>query len=277
MTGGRPLDGSWPGWLAENIARGCNTEQLAGILRKNGFAEDSIRHHMGAHYPATLAPDATGPDYAALCRIRLTRPDSGLNVQQLLTDKLQLYTIENFLDAAECARIVDIASQHLRPSTVTTGNRDIGYRTSSTSDLGLLDNGEVMQLDEKISLALGIRLSYSEGIQAQRYETGQEFKQHTDYFAPNSAEYQTYAGNRGQRTWTFMVYLNEGMTGGGTKFFAVDKVFTPRLGMAVVWNNLRADGRPNPNTLHSGLPVESGHKIIITKWFRANGTGPMLL
>ena len=34
-------------------------------------------------------------------------------------------------------------------------------------------------------------------------------------------------------------------------------------------------GTPNIATLHSGEPVTSGHKIIITKWFRARGSGPM--
>ena len=35
------------------------------------------------------------------------------------------------------------------------------------------------------------------------------------------------------------------------------------------------DGTPNAATLHSGEPVTSGHKIIITKWFRELGSGPM--
>lgn len=277
---GRALDGTWPKWLRENIERKCSAEQLLGILLKNGFSESSIREHMGALFPAgsQLLSGAKPPpdaDYALLSRIPITRRESGINAQQVLTDKLQLFVLDGFMSAEECKRIVKISGKHLRPSTVTTGDRDKGYRTSSTSDLGLLNDPDVMQLDEKIARTLGIHLSYSEGIQAQRYEVGQEFKQHTDFFAPGSAEYSTYAGERGQRTWTFMVYLNEGMTGGGTKFFAIDKVFTPRLGTAVIWNNLLPDGRPNPQTLHSGLPVEKGHKIIITKWFRDRGRGPM--
>ncbi len=280
ISGGKPLDGTWPKWLRENIARNCSAEQLLGILLRNGFSQGSIREHMGALFPASSAllreqGAEAAADYPAISRVRITRPDSGLNVQRLVTDKLQLYTLDNFMSDDECKLIVKISGKHLRPSTVTTGDRDKGYRTSSTSDLGLLNNPDVMKLDEKIARTLGVNLAYSEGIQAQRYETGQEFKKHTDFFAPGSAEYATYAGMRGQRTWTFMVYLNEGMQGGGTKFFAVDKIFTPRRGMAVVWNNLNPDGSPNVNTLHSGLPVEKGHKIIITKWFRDRGAGEM--
>lgn len=280
MSSGRPLDGTWPKWLRENLDRKCNPEQLLGILLRNGFSVPSIREHMGTLFPASsalLAEQAAEPliDYLSISKARVTRPDSGLNAQRIMTDKLQLYTLEDFMSEEECDKIIKISSRHLRPSTVTTGDRDKGYRTSSTSDLGLLNHADVMKLDEKIARVLGINLSYSEGIQAQRYEVGQEFKQHTDFFAPGTKEYATYAGNRGQRTWTFMVYLNEGMEGGGTKFFAIDKIFMPRKGMAVIWNNLLPDGSPNHNTLHSGLPVEKGHKIIITKWFRDRGAGPM--
>jgi prolyl 4-hydroxylase len=38
--------------------------------------------------------------------------------------------------------------------------------------------------------------------------------------------------------------------------------------MALFWNNLTAEGQPNPGTLHQGMPVKAGDKAIITKWFR---------
>ena len=281
--GMKKLDGTWPAWLQENLDRKCDPEQLLGILLKNGFGAESIQQHMGTLFPSGSpllkgmgqAKDGPAIDYTAVSRPRLTRGDAGLNVLQMVSDKIQLYVLDGFMSAEECDRIVDISAQHLRPSTVTTGDRDKGYRTSSTSDLSLLNDPYVATIDEKIARTLGIRLPYSEGIQAQRYEAGQEFKQHTDYFQPGTGEYATFAGTRGQRTWTFMVYLNDGMTGGGTKFFALDKIFTPKKGTAVVWNNLYPDGTPNHDTLHSGMPVEAGHKIIITKWFRDRGTGPM--
>jgi prolyl 4-hydroxylase len=87
--------------------------------------------------------------------------------------------------------------------------------------------------------------------------------------------YKRFAGVRGNRTWTFMVYLNDGMTGGATRFTEIDLEVQPKRGMALLWNNLRPDGTPNPATMHCGEPVIAGHKIIITKWFRAMGDGPV--
>ena len=280
--GGKRIDESWAGWLQENLQRGCNPEELLGILLQNAFDVRSIREAMGPRYPAhsplALAAEHRLPDpvdLRAIANPRLTRPESG--AKQFETDKLQLFRLPGFLSNDECDEIVAIIERNLRPSTVTIPSPDKAFRTSRTSDLSLLNSPVVARLDEKIATTVGIHPSYSEGIQAQRYEVGGEFKAHTDYFEPGTAEYAEFAGARGNRTWTFMVYLNDVASGGGTRFFAIDHVFAPIKGTAIAWNSLRNDGTVNPDTLHAGMPVAEGHKTIITKWFRERGTGPMLM
>jgi prolyl 4-hydroxylase len=275
------LDESWKGWLKENLDRKCNPEELLGILLKAEFSVDSIRECMGDKFPVhsdlLIGTEIQKQelDYQALSTIRLTRPDSGVNAMKFMTGKLQLYIVDDFLSEKECDDIVQIINSNLRPSTITIESNDKYFRTSRTSDLSVLGDPVVEALDEKIARALGIQLAYSEGIQAQRYEIGQQFKQHTDFFEPGTDEHAKFGGERGNRTWTFMVYLNTVAKGGGTKFFAIDKTFQPQKGRAVVWNNLYPDGTVNRDTLHAGLPVEEGHKVIITKWFREKGGGPM--
>lgn len=275
------LDDSWTTWLRENLQRGCNAEELLGILLRNAFDVGSIRAAMGPHYPGqsptALAAEGREPDpidFRAIAGVRLTRPGSG--ARQFPTDKVQLYTFEGFLSNAECDEVVAIIDRNLRPSTVTIESSDKAFRTSRTSDLSLVDSDVVTRLDDRIARTVGIRPAYSEGIQAQRYERGGQFKHHTDYFEPGTQEYADHAGLRGNRTWTFMVYLNDVKSGGGTHFAALGHAFMPIKGMAVAWNSLRPDGTVNPDTLHAGMPVDAGHKVIITKWFRERGIGPML-
>jgi len=185
-----------------------------------------------------------------------------------------LFKFEHFLTDKECNDLVKIInSEKLRPSTVTVYAE--GFRTSYTSDLVLLNNPIVNAIDKKIANAMGICLPYSEGLQAQKYDVGQEFKAHTDYFEPGTKEHEEHAGPRGNRTWTFMIYLNDTLKGGGTKFVNLNETFYPKKGNALFWNNLYENGTPNPDTLHWGMPVEEGEKIIITKWFREKGHGPM--
>lgn len=275
------LDESWKGWLKLNLDRQCDPQDLLGILLKADFSADSIRESMGDHFPghpgipADAAHDEQKPNHQALSQVRLTRPDTGIHARKLVTEKLQLYILDDFLNDAECDALVEIINPTLRPSTVTIESTDKYFRTSRTSDLSLIMHPAVQALDEKIARALGIRVPYSEGIQAQRYEVGQEFKQHTDFFEPGTDEHAEFGGSRGNRTWTFMIYLNDVPKGGGTRFFAVDRILNPRKGRAVAWNNLYPDGTVNRDTIHAGLPVEDGHKIVITKWFREKGAGPM--
>ena len=63
---------------------------------------------------------------------------------------------------------------------------------------------------------MGINSSYSEIIQGQIYEIGQEFKVHTDTF--EGAAFEEHTKERGQRTYTFMIYLNDVEEGGETEF-----------------------------------------------------------
>ncbi len=118
---------------------------------------------------------------------------------------------------------------------------------------------------------------YSEAIQGQKYETGQEFRSHTDYFDASTPSFAANTGDRGQRTWTFMVYLNDVAAGGATRFPHLDRRFRPRQGSALIWNNLDAGGQPIPATLHHGMKPLRGEKYVLTKWFREKGFGPVFV
>ena len=109
--------------------------------------------------------------------------------------------------------------------------------------------------------------------QGQYYEPGEEFKVHTDFF--EGPAFEEHARERGQRTFTFMVYLNDVESGGETEFMRLKQTIKPKKGMAIIWNSLNEDGSNNHNTLHQAHPIRSGFKSIITKWFRIKGQGPM--
>ena len=275
----RGLDPSWRKWLQENLQRGCDPQQLLNTLLENGFSEESIIQTAAEIAAGVEAAAHSGTmsacDYVAIAAPPLLRKQHVAQLQRIATDALQLYTFDDFLSSEECDSVAAIAARHLRPSTITVEGDDKYYRTSRTCDLSLLNSPVVAALDLKIATTLGIRPEYSEGIQAQRYDVGEQFKKHTDYFEPGTDEYVQFAAERGNRTWTFMVYLNDDMQGGGTRFWEIDRTFQPKKGLAVLWNNLMLDGTPNYGTLHSGEPVLAGHKLIITKWFREKGSGAM--
>jgi prolyl 4-hydroxylase len=237
------FDQQWKDWIRLNVERGCSKDELLGILISEGFAHEAARRELNP-----------------LAVPNLTRVESPL---------IELYTAEGFLDEQECQRIISLMKGSLRPSTITVADEpDKYFRRSKTCDLSLIDDPAVSRLDSRICRAMQISPALAEPTQGQHYDVADEFKPHTDYFEAYELEkFSTLT--QGQRTWTFMMYLNEPDGGGATDFPSVGVSIRPKTGLAVIWNNMTAEGQPNPYTLHHGTPVKSGYKAIITKWFRA--------
>lgn len=193
-------------------------------------------------------------------------------VQRVPSPKLHLFIKKQFLAPAECADLIALIDVNRRPSTIANFNGDEAFRTSETCDLDA-DQPIVKLVEDKIVAFSRLDPVYGEPIQGQRYEVGQEFKAHTDYFEPQGEDYEKYTSVAGQRTWTVMIYLNEPDAGGATRFKAIDKLVQPETGKLLAWNNRRPDGSPNPSTIHHAMKVRAGSKYVITKWFRERPWG----
>jgi len=193
-------------------------------------------------------------------------------VQQVPSPKVAMFIRKNFLDAETCTELMRQIDADRRPSTIADPNGDNYFRTSETCDLNSADP-VVHRVEMAIAELLGINPKHGESLQGQRYEVGQEFKAHTDYFEPTGRDYAKYCTASGQRTWTVMIYLNEVESGGATRFKALDKIVQPEAGKLLAWNNLRPNGTVNPSTLHHAMKVRAGTKYVITKWFRERPWG----
>ena len=188
-------------------------------------------------------------------------------LQRFPQNEIELCIVRDFLHSNECEHLIALIDRDRRPSTIADANGDSYFRTSETCDLDH-SNPFVANIDEKICNFADIDSVFGEPMQGQRYAVGQEFKAHTDYFDPHGQDFKKYCSVSGQRTWTFMIYLNEPGAGGATRFTQFKKSFAPRTGTLLCWNNMDQNGEPNGWTLHHGMKVRSGTKYVITKWFR---------
>jgi prolyl 4-hydroxylase len=217
---------------------------------------------------AAARPDLTpAPADADLARL-LRHP----RVQRFPGRDLTLLIQKHFLSAVECAGLIARIDAQRRPSTIADPNGDDYFRTSETCDLSNADPF-VAAIDAQIAEWVGIDAAYGEYLQGQRYDLGQEFKPHTDYFEPNGADYAKFCSVAGNRTWTVMIYLDQPKAGGATRFTKVGKTIQPEPGKLLAWNNRLPDGSPNPASMHHGMKVRAGVKHVITKWFRERPWG----
>ena len=193
-------------------------------------------------------------------------------VQRVPTRELELFILRGFLDEATCAALIERIDARRRPSEIADDAGIANFRTSETCDLDSRDP-LVAQVEERIAALLALPPALGEPLQGQRYAPGQEFKPHTDTFEPGGADFYIHTAETGQRSWTAMVYLNTPEEGGATRFKTIGKTVQPETGKLLAWNNLLADGRPNPATLHQGMKVRRGTKYVLTKWFRLGSGG----
>lgn len=262
------LPANWKNWVIEQLLRGSEPTIILSTLIQNGFTFEAGKKLLGSNLPANIGFFKDAAFFEKLSNPPLLDSIEHLNGEYLGTEKAQLIKLDNFMSAEECAEIIRLTKTKLRPSEIVSKSGYEGFRTSSTCDLTYLNHEAADRTDQKIIDCLGIDIGTTEIIQAQHYGVGQQFKAHHDYFEPGSEGYLKYSKDGGQRTWTFMVYLNQECEGGETEFPHLGLKFGPTTGTAIIWNNLLADGAINPNTLHQSHPIISGEKVVITKWFR---------
>ncbi len=177
------------------------------------------------------------------------------------------WKIPKYLDPATCKRLVAMIDANRRPSTLLSDRGDTSFRTSESCDMNR-HSPEIRPIDGGLAELLGLNPAWGETMQGQRYAPGQYFKAHHDYFHEGESYWPAMKASGGQRVWTAMIFLNDVEEGGATWFPQAGVRVAPKRGTLLAWNNMLADGSPNPMTLHEGTAVSEGVKYIITKWFR---------
>ncbi len=133
-------------------------------------------------------------------------------------------------------------------------------RTTSESWLGEEARAVVRALEQRLLGELGLPPANVEPWQLSRYRRGDHFDEHHDagYFGADPS---------GERTTTFLVYLEGAAAGGSTWFPRLHQRFQPVPGRVLVWANLDADGSVDDRMRHVACPVRS-RKTILTTWVR---------
>lgn len=213
---------------------------------------------------ARLADQEALAAQGALVRARLAADPA---VYKVPLDHAEVFAVSGFLSEEECAHLRTMIDRVARPSQVFDTAPSSDYRTSYSGDVDPSDSF-VRMIERRLSDLLGIELACGECVQGQRYDVGQQFMEHCDWFDTEAHYWSSEQDRGGQRSWTAMAYLSDVEEGGETDFRHLGISIAPQKGALIIWNNADPEGIPNNYTLHAAKPVVRGVKYIITKWFR---------
>lgn len=257
--------------LAERLAHGEGCEAQPDVAQSlwAQLASAGIERIPDFTLPPPGAKDA--PPRQLALEETLSPPEA-----RVLSTQPRVSVIDQLLSADECRLLIVSARPHLHASrTLDPGSGqalNVDLRTSHDAQFDpVLESLAVRLVQWRMAAAAGMELVNAEQLIVLRYAPGQEYKPHRDYLPPSSIERDgPQAGNR-QRT--ICVYLNPVTAGGATEFPVAGRQVEPLPGRAVIFDNLVYDasspqGRPDPDSLHAGTPVEAGEKWLATLWIR---------
>jgi prolyl 4-hydroxylase len=107
-----------------------------------------------------------------------------------------------------------------------------------------------------------------EDIQVVKYDVGGKYDPHYD--DEECGPVMGVGCKPGRRMATLLIYLNDDMTGGTTRFPKLGVDIVPKKGKALFfWVADPATALLYESTIHGGMAVETGHKWIATQWIRS--------
>lgn len=192
--------------------------------------------------------------------------------------RLQIQIVQNFLTNEECKAIIEYCQYCVQPSNVL-GTPNNNYRTSS--DIGLIKNPhnppELNNIIDTIKIRIAsltnLPIENQENFVVIRYNIGEEYVPHHDYFSGVEDDISYLLNNGGERIVTVLMCLQAPEGGGETEFSVSKHRITQQNGQAVVWRNGNREGTEMyKESQHAGLPVLKGTKWMMTCWIRTKQT-----
>lgn len=225
------------------------------------------------------------------------KPD-GIEIETVSLKPL-VVAIYNFLEDGECDRIHEESEIHMKASPVAHKDNDVGkpateWRTSTQH--WLLSTGKpwLQAIDKRVEDLTRIDASHQEHVQVLRYQPGQKYDAHHDFF--DIASYQTnedikkmlHYGTK-NRLATVFWYLTDVSEGGSTWFPRGNRTPQPGLpggaksfsscedgvgihsypqkGKVIIFYSLYPNGEGDEDSLHAGCPPRSeDEKWSANKW-----------
>jgi prolyl 4-hydroxylase len=203
-----------------------------------------------------------------------------------------VYAVDGFLGKEECRHIIQRSAPHMKGSKVSLMDKDVGkadveFRTSTTHFLSSQGDDMLLNVDVRIANLTRVPGHYHEQVQVLRYNHGQHYGSHHDYWPMESYTQpdivKMVEGGWKNRLATVFWYMSDVNLGGETNFpeavgfepirdeNVVPECRTglrvkPQEGKVIIFYSLLPDGTGDRKSLHGACPVGHGQKWAANKW-----------
>ncbi|KAL9247736.1 hypothetical protein vseg_021137 [Gypsophila vaccaria] len=231
----------------------------------------------------------------SVLRLKSETVDSSLEFDPTHVTQLswhpRAFLYKGFLTHRECDHLIDVAKDKLEQSMVADDESGKSipseFRTSYGMFLKKAQDDVVAAIEERIAAWTFLPIENGESIQVLRYEHGQKYESHFDYFHD-----KVNMKRGGHRIATVLMYLSNVEKGGETVFpnskaklqqpkndsfsdcakngYAVK----PRKGDALLFFSLHPNASTDTLSLHGSCPVIEGEKWSATKWIHVRSFDP---
>lgn len=246
----------WITWVKENI------EKLVSLMVNNGIdekqARDFVKDSIILEPPQEAPKIDISKNFIKLC-------DGEVRIISIIKSPFICY-LEDVLTTRQCDELIKMSFSKVEQSKVYNekGEADLwDFRTSSSTHFDRSQSEFIKQIDDRLCELINYNPADTEVMQIIRYQNGQEYKPHKDYFKDNVLK-----DGKKNRFATLIVYLTDVEEGGTTSFPKVGATFCPKKGSALYFEYSNSKGDLDDRTLHSGDPVINGEKWILSKWFK---------
>lgn len=184
---------------------------------------------------------------------------------------VEAVVVDDFLSDKECDDLMAFALPKLSPSDVVDNNSGTSVRDPiRTSHGAMFAKGStdlLAAMEARGAKLVHLPLVSSEGFQVLRYDPGQNYRSHQDFFAKGTAAGDRLAGTAyGNRVCTLLIYLCDVEQGGSTRFTNLGIDIYPKKGRALFFSYVDIDKAQA--TSHAGMPPIKGQKWVAVNWYR---------
>lgn len=265
---------NWQHWVVENLAKGCDPAVMVTMMERDGPFERTL-----AEYALADAHRQTHPGLVSLPKLpvidtaanKIVLPDRVVDVLVALSLP-RVVVLGNVLSDDECDAIAAMSRADFARSTTIDNDSGIPqFNDGRTSESASIQRGAtalIARIDARLAALSAWPVDHGEPLQLQKYQSGNEYRPHFDWFDPALAGAAMHLEKSGQRLGTIILYLTDVDEGGATSFPSIGLDVYPQKGGALFFCNTTPDGEPDQKTLHAGLPVVKGIKIVANKWLR---------